>query len=71
MDASEYSATAHNPSSNTDDDEKEELTMPAPPQDWAFNDLLIAIANQMTNEDLDEAKARFKGITIRSWYIFR
>lgn len=61
MDASEYSATAHNPSSNTDDDEKEELTMPAPPQDWAFNDLLIAIANQMTNEDLDEAKARFKG----------
>lgn len=61
MDTSEYSAAAHNMSSNTDDDEKEELRMPAPPQDWAFNDLLIAIANEMTDEDLEEAKARFKG----------
>lgn len=43
------------------EDEKEEIRMPAPPVDWAFNDLLVNIANEMTEEDLEDAKARFKG----------
>ena len=46
---------------SSDEDEKEEIRMPAPPADWAFNDLLVNIANEMTEEDLDEAKSRFKG----------
>lgn len=43
------------------EDEKEELRMPTPPVDWALNDLLIKIADELTTDDFEKAKAMFKG----------
>ena len=40
----------------------ETLNIPFPPVDWAFNTLLLSIANGMTSNDLNKAKAIFKGL---------
>lgn len=44
-----------------DNEGKIELRIPPPPKDWELNDLLIEIANEMTKEQFEEAKARFRG----------
>ena len=62
MDTTEQQASGCAQSSEDNEDEKEELRMPTPPLDWAFNNLLIVIANEMTREDLEQSKAMFKGI---------
>ena len=46
------------------EDAKEEIHMPAPPTDWAFNSLLVNIAAAMTSKELEVAKSIFKGTLI-------